>query len=284
MNNEQRRGLVLGGGGITGIAWETGLVAGLLEAGIDLSGADLVVGTSAGSVVGAQLTGGAAVADMYAAQVAIPTPAAAPRLGVRVAVGYGTSLLLARGDLEAMGRRLGSWSTREAKRGRTPTVEERFAAISHRLGDADWPVPGRLLVTAVDAESGALRVFDGSDGVSLRDAVAASCAVPGVYPPVPIGGRTYIDGGARSGANADLAAGCARVLALAPMDRSVGPMRSIRQQLDGTPVLVLSPDEGSRQAIGPNVLDVAARVASARAGYAQAAAVADDVRAHWETS
>ncbi len=258
------------------------MVAGLLEAGVDLAGADLVVGTSAGSVVGAQLKGGTSVADMYAAQVAIPTPSTAPRLGARVGLGFGLSLLRARGDIGALGRRLGSWSTREAGRGRTPTVEERFAAISHRLGDADWPTPGALLVTAVDVETGALRVFDGSDGVSLRDAVAASCAVPGVYPPVPIDGRSYIDGGARSGANADLAAGCARVLALAPTDRSIGPMRSITQQLDGRPVVVISPDGAARQAIGPNVLDVAARVASARAGYAQAGRVLSAVRDHWD--
>lgn len=273
---------MLAGGGITGIAWETGMVAGLLEAGVDLATADLVVGTSAGSVVGAQLAGGTPVEDMYAAQVAVPAPATAPRLGARVGLGFGVALLRARGDVEALGRGLAAWSAREAARGRTPTVHERFAAISDRLGDADWPGPGRLLVTAVDGETGALRVFDGSDGVTLRDAVAASCAVPGVYPPVPIGGRSYIDGGARSGANADLAAGCSRVVALAPMDRSFGPLRSIGQQLDGTPALVVSPDEAARRAIGRNVLDVAARVASARAGFAQAASVAEDVRAHWQ--
>jgi NTE family protein len=281
VNEKHGRGLVLGGGGITGIAWETGMLAGLLEAGVDLAAADLVVGTSAGSVVGAQLTGGTTIADMYAAQVAVPTPTTPPRLGARVGIGFGLSMIRSRGNLEALGRRLGSWSAHEAARGKTPTVEERFAAISQRLGDADWPTPGRLLVTAVDVETGALRVFDGSDGVSLRDAVAASCTVPGVYPPVPIEGRTYIDGGARSGANADLAAGCTRVLALAPMDRSVGPLRSIKQQLDGIPVLVVSPDEEARTAIGRNVLDVAARVATARAGHAQAGRIAASVREHW---
>ncbi len=150
-----------------------------------------------------------------------------------------------------------------------------------RLGDADWPSPRRLKVTAVDAESGAFHVFDGSDGVSLRDAVAASCAVPGVYPPVPIGGRSYIDGGARSGTNADLAADCERVLALAPMDRSIGPMKNVKQPLPDTPALVISPDHIARESFGTNVLDTAARVASAQAGHAQAARVLDAVRAHW---
>lgn len=276
------RGLALGGGGITGIAWETGLLAGLLEAGIDLGAADLVVGTSAGSVVGGQLAGGATVPEMYAAQIATPTPSPAPAMGARLFAHYALALLRSRGDLEAFGRRLGAWSVRRAASGRTPTVEERFAAIAERLGDADWPDPGRLLVTAVDVETGALRVFDGSDGVSLRDAVAASCAVPGVYPPVPLAGRTYIDGGARTGGNADLVAHCDRVVALMPLDRSVGPIRSAEQQLADTASLVIGPDPTARSSMGSNVLDVAARVASARAGHAQAARVEDAVRELWE--
>ena len=275
------RGLVLGGGGITGIAWETGLIAGLLEAGVDLSAADLVVGTSAGSVVGAQITGGAEVPDLYAFQVQPPAPSTPPSLGARIGVSYGVALLGALGNLESFGRRLGAFAVKQTARGRTPSLEERYAAISARLGDATWPEPGRLLVTAVDVETGVLRVFDGSDGVSLRDAVAASCAVPGVYPPVPIEGRTYIDGGARSGTNADLAAGCDVVLAIAPMDRSVGPMKNVEQSLPDTPKLVIGPDHAARAAIGKNVLDTAARVASARAGHAQASRVADDVRALW---
>ena len=110
---------------------------------------------------------------------------------------------------------------------------------------------------------------------------AARC--PCVYPPIPIAGRTYVDGGVRSGSNADLAAGCDRVVALSPLDRSMGPLRSARQQLGdlGTDHLVITPDETSRAAIGKNVLDPAARPRSARAGYAQAAAYADQVRRLW---
>ena len=110
----------------------------------------------------------------------------------------------------------------------------------------------------------------------------ASCAVPGIYPPVPIGGATYVDGGARSITNADLAVGCGTVLVLAPIERTVGPMRSSAQQLGRAPHLVVTPDAVSRAAIGKNVLDVAARPASARAGYAQAAQVVNHVRALWE--
>lgn len=276
-----RRGLVLGGGGITGIAWETGLLLGLQNLGVDVTEADAVVGTSAGSVVGAQITTGNTLHDLFAYQVATPKPAPLATIGPSVLAGFAWSLLRARGDLEAFGRLVGQWSVRRAAAGRTPSVEERFAAIRERLPVQEWADDGRLLVTAVDAETGALRVFDGSDDVSLVEAVAASCAVPGVYPPVPIGGRLYVDGGARSGSNADLLADCDRVLGFTPVDRAIGPMRTAGQLLGSTPHLVVSPDAASVAAIGKNVLDPAQRAASARAGRDQAVKVAPLAREIW---
>lgn len=276
-----RRGLVLGGGGITGIAWETGLLLGLQEHGVDVTAADLVVGTSAGSVVGAQLTTGVALPDLFEHQVAPPKPAPPASIGRAVLAGFAWSMLRARGDLEAFGRHVGQWSARRAAAGRLPTLEERFEAIRERLPIQEWAEEDRLRITAVDVEYGALRVFDRTSGVSLVDAVAASCAVPGVYPPVPIQGRTYVDGGARSGSNADLAASCDRVLAITPIDRSVGPMRSAGRLLGATPHLVVRPDAAAVSAIGANVLDPAQRAASARAGHAQAGFVASAVRDLW---
>lgn len=275
------RGLVLGGGGITGIAWETGLLLGLQDLGVDVTGADTVVGTSAGSVVGAQLTTGISLADLFDYQVSTPKPAPLASISPLVLLGFARAMIRARGDLEAFGRYVGRWSARRAAAGRLPTLDERFAAIRERLPIQEWGPEGRLRVTAVDVETGALRVFDGTDGVSLVDAVAASCAVPGVYPPVPIGGRSYIDGGARSGSNADLLADHDRVLALTPVNRSAGPMRTAGQLLGSTPHLVVSPDGASIAAIGKNVLDPARRAASARAGRAQAAAVAPLARDIW---
>ena len=276
-----RRGLVLGGGGITGIAWETGLLFGLQELGVDVTTADAVVGTSAGSVVGAQITTGSTLEDLFAYQVSTPKPAPLASIGPGVMVGFAWSMLKARGDLEAFGRVVGQWSVRRADAGKLPTLDERLAAIRERLPIQKWAGDGRLLVTAVDATTGALRVFDGSDGVPLVDAVAASCAVPGVYPPVPIDGRPYIDGGARSGSNADLVADCDRVLGFTPVDRAFGPMRTAGQLLGSVPHLVVSPDADSVAAIGKNVLDPAQRPASARAGRAQAAAVAPRAREIW---
>jgi NTE family protein len=278
-----RRGLVLGGGGITGIGWETGLLYGLQELGVDVTTADAVVGTSAGSVVGAQVTTGISLEDLFAYQVSPPKPARLASIGPGVMAGFAWSMLRARGDLEAFGRLVGQWAVRRAAAGRTPTLEERFAAIRERLPIQEWAGDGRLLVTAVDATTGALRVFDGSDGVSLVEAVAASCAVPGVYPPVPIGGRPYVDGGARSGSNADLLAHCDRVLGFTPVDRAIGPMRTAGELLGSVPHLVVSPDAGSVAAIGKNVLDPAQRAASARAGRAQAAAVAPLAREIWSS-
>ncbi|MCW2774090.1 MAG: Patatin [Nocardioides sp.] len=277
-----RRGLVLGGGGVTGIAWETGLLLGLQDLGVDVTVADAVVGTSAGSVVGAQITTGITLEDLFDHQVSTPRPAPLASISPVVLAGFAWSLLRARGDLEAFGRHVGQWSARRAAAGKLPSVEARFDAIRERLPIQHWADDGRLLVTAVDAETGALRLFDGSDDVSLVEAVTASCAVPGVYPPVPIQGRSYIDGGARSGSNADLvAATCDRVLAFTPVDRAVGPMRTAGQLLGSTPHLVVSPDAASVAAIGKNVLDPAQRPASARAGRAQAAAVAPLAREIW---
>ncbi len=277
-----RRGLVLGGGGVTGIAWETGLLLGLQDLGVDVTVADAVVGTSAGSVVGAQVTTGVPLSDLFDHQVSPPKPAPLASISPSVLAGFVWSLLRARGDIETFGRLVGRWSADRAAAGKLPTLEARYDAIRERLPRQEWGPVGRLRVTAVDVQTGAVRVFDGSDeGVSLVDAVTASCAVPGVYPPVPIQGRLYIDGGARSGANADLLGACDRVLGFTPVDRAIGPMRSAGQQLGSTPHLVVSPDAASVAAIGKNVLDPAARAASARAGRAQASVVAPLAREIW---
>jgi NTE family protein len=140
------------------------------------------------------------------------------------------------------------------------------------------------VVTAVDADSGEFTTFTRDSGVELVAAVGASCAVPGVYPPVTIDGHRYMDGGMRSPANADLAADCARIVVIAPLPRGVGPMTSVDAQVTGlvSRVAVVSPDRASLTAIGKNVLDPAARAGSARAGHAQAAAVADRVAEVWE--
>ncbi|GAB2925398.1 patatin-like phospholipase family protein [Rhodococcus aerolatus] len=274
-----RTALVLGGGGITGIAWEIGLLAGLAEAGLDLSTADLVVGTSAGSVVGALLTSGRPPAELLERQLGPVGHERAASTGPRVLLGLGWALLRSRGDAAGFRRRAGRFALGAS----TPSEAERLEVIGERLRGVDWPERD-LRVTAVDARSGEPVVWQRSSGVGLVEAVASSCAVPGVYPPVTIGERRYVDGGMRSVANVDLAAGHDRVVVLAPLARGMGVLRSPADQLAELGAdrgVVVSPDGDSRAAIGRNVLDPAARAPSARAGRAQAATELDRVAAVW---
>ncbi|MGA6167755.1 patatin-like phospholipase family protein [Amycolatopsis magusensis] len=275
-----QRALVLGGGGITGIAWEWGILAGLAEAGVDLTGADLVVGTSAGSVVGAQVASGIEAATRYQAQLAPPDGELAAALGRGTMLRFALAML-GPADAQRFRARVG----RIALRARTEASEaDRIAVIESRLPVREWP-ERRLLLTAVDAETGRFRTFDRHDGVPLVHAVAASCAVPGVWPPVSIDGRRYIDGGVRSGSNADLAAGADRVVVLAPLPRGIGPMTGVGKQVEAlraqASVVLVTPGQAALAAFGRNVLDPANRAAAARAGYAQAAAVLEEVRPVW---
>ncbi|MGD9526708.1 patatin-like phospholipase family protein [Pseudonocardia sp.] len=272
------RALVLGGGGFTGVSWMWGMLAGLVERGIDLRAADLVVGTSAGSVVGAQVASGLDVEERYAAQLrplADEVPVSLPLLRK---LRFGAALF---GDAAAARRRIAAIALR------VPTVpeEERLRLIGDRLLVTAWP-DRELKVTAVDTATGELTVFERSSGVALRQAVTASCAVPGVWPPITVNGRRYVDGGLRSPANADLAAGYARVVVLAPIPRGIGPIPGVERQVaqlrEHSRVALVSPDGASRAAIGRNALDPGRRPRAARAGRRQARAVAAELRAVWE--
>lgn len=274
------RALVLGGGGITGIAWELGMLAGLHEAGIDLTDADRVIGTSAGSVVGAQLTSGLTLEALYAGQLEPPEG----ELGAELSRFTLLRFVLASiwpGDEQQARARLG----RMALRARTVPEADRRQVIAERLVLPAWPDDDRLCITAVVAETGEFVAFDRTSGAPLIDAVAASCAVPLVWPPMTVSGRRYIDGGVRSITNADLATGCDRVVVIAPIRQSLRKSGRISTQLaslgPGVRSVVLSPDDQARRVMGRNVLDPAFRAASARAGRAQARSVAAQVAAVW---
>lgn len=275
----EKRALVLGGGGVTGVAWEIGLLYGLAERGIDLTGADLFVGTSAGSVVAAQLTEGNPLADLYAHELADTTGDTSAAIGTRVLLGFVLAALWP-GD-RAKGRaRLG----RAALRARTIPESQRRTAVAARVRRDDWPA-ARLLVPAVDALTGEVQVFDRDSGVSLIDAVAASCAVPLVWPPMTVAGRRYVDGGVRSVANVDLARGYDRVVVIAPIvaaaRRTDRPAAQARALGPGVRTAVVSPTDAALTAIGRNPLDPARRAPAAEAGRAQAAEVAERVRTAW---
>ncbi|MBA2773291.1 MAG: patatin-like phospholipase family protein [Nocardioidaceae bacterium] len=278
----RQRALVLGGGGITGIAWELGVLAGLKERGVDLTAADIVIGTSAGSVVGAQITSSTDLEVLYDGQLADPSGEVGARLGLAVGLRYLIYLMLP-GSSQDKRRRLG----RAALRTTTVPVSERVEIIRERLVRAEWPA-SKLLVTAVEAETGRFEVFDRNSGVGLVDAVASSCAVPLVWPPVPVNGRSYVDGGVRSATNADLATGADVVVVLAPLSQSLSKSTRVDTQLArlGTQVqsVVVRPDARALKAIGRNVLDPARRADAARAGREQASDVAAEVSAAWRSA
>jgi NTE family protein len=273
------RALVLGGGGVTGVAWELGILAGLVEAGVDLTGADLVVGTSAGSVVGAQITSGAPVEELYQRQLQPPASEQPTRFGLGLMLKLAAAAVGSRNAQHARAK-IGAM----ALRARTVPEHDRRAIIESRLPSKEWP-QRRLLITAVAADDGEFVVFDRDAGVSLVDAVGASCAVPGVWPPVTIHGRRYIDGGVRAPANVDLADGCDRVVVLAPISVAFRRDARVAAQVAALPAdthtVVVAPDPTASRAIGRNVLDPARRGAAARAGRAQAAQVVAAVRDVW---
>lgn len=278
MGDRGSTALVLGGGGITGIAWELGILAGLAEAGVDLTDADVVVGTSAGSVVGAQVTNGVPLADLYAAQLEPPDAELGGRMSRIAALQLVPPYLLPGSGREKLAR-----VGRVAMAAHSPGSADRERVIRSRLPVHDWP-DRDLRVTAVDTDSGELTVFTRDRGVDLVAAVAASCAVPTVWPPVEIGGRTYMDGGMRSTANVDVVRDAERIVVLAPLPRSLSRRTSIRAQLERLAPRewsVITPDPEAVAAFGRNLLDPARRKVAAEAGLRQSRGLVDEVRHVW---
>jgi NTE family protein len=273
-----RTALVLGGGGVTGIAWELGILKGLADAGVDLGTADLVVGTSAGSVVGAQVTSGRSIDELYETQLEPADHEIGAKLSRLTMLRLVPPLVLP-GSGNKKRARIGAMSMRA----HAPGGEQRIEVIRSRIGVIDWP-DRELKITAVEAESGKFTVWDKDSGVDLVHAVASSCAVPLVWPAVTIEGKHYIDGGMRSTANVDLAKGADSVVVIAPLPQAFSKATSIRAQLVRTGAsrtAVVTPDEQALVAIGKNVLDPAKRADAAKAGLRQAESVLDKVRAAW---
>ncbi len=272
-----KRALVLGGGGVTGVAWELGLLEGLRRAGVDLTDADIVIGTSAGSVVGTRITTGPLEAA-YADQLRPADGELVAKLGATTLIKLG--VMLARpGDQATKWKRLG----KAALAAHPESADARRAVIRSRIGEPAWP-DRDLRVTAVDVDRGEFVVFDRTSGVSVLDAVSASCAVPLVWPPVSIDGTTYVDGGARSGTNADIAVGADTVVVLAPTTIALSREQAISRQLERTGATrthVVSPDQEATEAMGSNALDPAYRQASAATGLRQGALVAAEVARIW---
>ncbi len=275
-----RRALVLAGGGIAGIAWETGVLRGIADespaAARLLLDSDVLVGTSAGSAVAAQIGSGCTLEELFDRQ----TAESSTEIDSGVDVDGITELFLAAlsDPYDEAGEAVDKTRQRMRRIGAvalaTKTVPEpvRRRVIERRLPSHHWP--DRVLrVTAIDVATGQLVVFDRESGAGLVDAVAASCAVPGAWPPVTIAGRRYMDGGVASSVNLEVAGDCDMAVVLvpsgpdAPSPFGAGPAAEIAA-FAGASFSVFA-DENSLAAFGPNPLDPRCRVASAVAGREQ---------------
>ena len=289
------RALVLGGGGSAGNAWLIGVLAGLFDAGLDVTEADLIIGTSAGSTAAAQITS-ATPAELLAGILAPAPEQRTSRRGSgggRVSRGSAadhlertSKIIAAAGDAADMRRRMGA-AALEMDAAADGSRQSRWrATVAARLPSQHWP-QRTVLITAVDARTGEPVVFDRHSGVGLADAVAASCSSGAPY---VIGGGGYIDGGYRRNENADLAAGYARVLVLSPFGgRSRHPLdwgMHLARQVDelrarGSSVETIFPDSNSEHMFGANAMDLSLRPPAARAGYDQGRALAERLTEFW---
>jgi len=266
---------VLGGGGLTGIAWEIGVFKGLRDLGVDLGTADLSVGTSAGSVVGALIATGVDLDDLLANEA--PSEELGADFDPEQMVTAISALTQGTQSLQELRARIGAMATAA----QTVSEEDRLAIIASRLPRHDWP-ERRLLITGVDTADGEFAVWDKDTGVPLVLAVAASCAVPGIWPPVTIDGRRYMDGGVRSTNNADLAAGHDPVVILAPYTIGLsGSLDDEIEALGNASVVIVTPDQLALEAIGPNPLDPSRRAMALDAGLSQANKECGRVREAW---
>ena len=291
------RALVFGGGGSAGNAWEIGVIAGLFDAGLDVTQADVIIGTSAGSTAAAQISVTPPAELLAGILAAAPQQRTGPvgsdrgRVRDRPATDHlerTSAIIGAAEDAADMRRRMGAAALETDAGSGSPGQTQRRATVAARLPSEHWP-QRPMLIVAVDARTGEPVVFDRHSGVDLVDAVTASCAGPGV-PPHSIGDSRYIDGGYRSNENADLAAGYGRVLVLSPLGgRSRAPLDwgiHLAAQADElrarhSRVETIFPDSNSRNAFGVNLMDPSTRPPAARAGYNQGRALAEQLSEFW---
>lgn len=289
------KALVLSGGGAVGVAWQIGLAAGLARGGVTLREADFITGTSAGSVVGARIASGGDLEMMvgfYRAMGQQQAVSETPRVGpseeqLSVLMDHIADIMAADGTPEQRRAALGRFAL--AARA---APEEAIVAPFADLKDTVWPA--NFHCPTIDAETGDLIVWDANSGVRLDRGIASSCCVPGLFAPVTINGRRYIDGGFRSGANADLAKGHKRVLIISLARKAMegGPFARLgfAAQLDleiqdlhnnGSEVLLFEADAASMNAVGANTMDQSAAPGALEAGLRQGQTEASRLAPFW---
>jgi NTE family protein len=288
--------VVLGGGGTLGIQWLRGVCAGLEESGIDLRGCEYFVGTSAGSVVAANLASGRSARDGRPPAFASDAPEAAEATGARLLELAGRLSAVATTPLApaALAARRRTAPLRAAVLRVAPRSRPVPHALRRHLEGLHASFDGRLRITAVDRRSGRRVVFGSprAPAASVAEAALASCSIPWVFAPVEIGGREYVDGGVWSPSNADAvpAGRGAEVLCLLPLLSPRGggaPARALRTasqamafaevgalRARGAKVRVVAPDAGASDAIGPNLMAAHRRRDVFKAGWEQGRALA----------
>lgn len=304
-----RIGLVLGAGGIVGHAFHAGVLSAIAErTGWDAREAEVVIGTSAGSVVGALLRGGLGPADLAARAMNRPMTPAGRALVARVGaqpppMGFpgpeeprsnrpAEPAAFLNAALRPWTARPGALAAAALPAGRVPT-EQVVAGIRPFYRDGRWPERDLWLVAA-RLSDGRRTVFgrDGAPPADVTAAVAASCAIPGWFRPVEIDGDRYVDGGVHSPTNLDLLAGLGLDLVVVSSSLSAAggrarraidlPVRRVARgllraeaasvRLRGTPVLTFEPTEADQLEMGPNAMDPRRRGRVTRAAHASALA------------
>jgi NTE family protein len=247
-----------------------GLAQGLRREGVDLGAAALIVGTSAGAIVGAILASGGDLGRL----AALPAPADSGGR-VRTDPDRLAEVLATLGDpgLERAGalRRAG----RLAVTASTGTQEAAIARMRFLVGAVQWP-DRPLLIPSVDAETGEAVIWDRHGAASLPQAVAASTAFPATAPPITIDGRRYIDGALRAGTNLDLAGDARVVIVAEPMAHGDGTSSTAAGAQE---VVRLVPDADAIKVLGPDLTDITAWVPAYQAGVRQAPSATERIRA-----
>jgi NTE family protein len=274
------RTVVLGPGGLVGTAWLAGLVAGLRHEGVDLGAADLIIGTSAGAIVGAALATGR---DLDRLAVLPAGSGGSPRQGDPEQL-VGVFSVLGDADLDPVEklRRVG----RLAVAAETISEQQHIAQMQYLIAAHQWP-SRRLLIPAVDAETGEPVVWDRASGAPLPAAVASSTAFPGAAPPITINGRRYMDGALRAGANIDLAEGASVLVALEPGAHRFGSADEAGGDTAGPgghPVVTIAPDPAAVEVFGPDLGNRSVWQPAYQAGTRQAAEAAERVRVAWQSA
>ncbi len=285
--------LVLGGGGPIGVIWQAGLLEGWAACWQQMHGdppgsvhkADPLaeahmIGTSAGSIVGAHLAVHGSLRELAALEEKPldAENARKPKLA-RFFLAYLKARLLTR-DTGAFRRSLGRSALRAAVPGEFDWIERIRRTYAAQSTSEGWPAARALTVTVVDAASGQFHAWSAGSGVPFPLAIAASCSMPCVYPLVHHGGRAYMDGGIGSSTNASLAGGYERVLVLDPLGRmfqsGASPLDKERAELEarGSRTMAHVPDERVAQAVGRNFFDLSRRRQVAEATRLQAEATA----------